>query len=81
MSSKKIGGPSSGLEKCKSCGATFKNYRGGSYDYEPENCFSCKKAEIEADAHRSVNKEYVDFNPEEFKGKVLAYSNYLEHHF
>lgn len=39
---KKIGGPSTTQEICKSCGKEFIRYRAGSFDWEYKDCDKCQ---------------------------------------
>jgi len=41
-----IGGPSHTDETCKSCSKEWTRYRGGSWDWQYEDCGSCKAKEF-----------------------------------
>lgn len=35
-----------GMETCKSCKEEWRNYRGGSYDWEYQDCPSCRAKKV-----------------------------------
>lgn len=45
------GGPSETEEKCKTCGKEWTRHRGGSWDWEYEDCFTCQMNKVVEEGH------------------------------